>query len=89
MYYICKYHDDSRILKFRAWVSKAKTEMEPSGSPFVQRRGVLVSDGCFAKIRLFPMTDSHGTGVFTYIEWLTFMGKCKYTTYTTHGSYGF
>ena len=68
-----KSYDDSCIVKLRAWVSKAKTEMEFPGSPFVQRRGFLVSDGCFAKIRLFPMTDSHGTGIVTYIEWLTFM----------------
>ena len=32
-------------LKLRAWVAKAKTEMEPPGSPFVQRRGFLVSNG--------------------------------------------
>ena len=31
--------DDSCIVKLRAWVSKAKTEMEFPGSPFVQRRG--------------------------------------------------
>ena len=40
-------YDDSCILKFRAWVSKAKTEMEFPGSPFVQHRGFLVSNGCF------------------------------------------
>ena len=31
----------------------------------------LVLNGCFLKIRLFPMTDSHGTGIFTYMNgWL-------------------
>ena len=55
-------------------MTKAKTEMERPGSPFVQRRGFFGFDFfCFLKIRLFPMTDSHGTGIVTYIEWLTFM----------------